>query len=415
MRPGARTPGAKGNGPAKGFTSIPTPAWTVFFLCAWLTALLSITVRDVLPPRFSYDGDLVLRVAQEKNTFQVDRSYANTAAAYRLLGLQNTEELTALFGCAIMVTALTIATTLGTRGSFKLRHLYLGLTFLVLGGVFLTWYSKDVFTLPVVIMTLLVIKFNPGRWWLIVATMAVYAAVFRTYWFLIAAVTAGLIVFAYRRRLSARRYLIRLFGLSQVFLVIFCLAAPLVLGRSANTFRSDLNANREGALDAVTIISPFVAGDSPVMSYINAVFTQVSLLIPWPLLMKGSQYVLYAVGIFAVWMTLLVTTVRGWKRLSQKDRHGIHLGLSVLWAMLTVQAIFEPDYGSYLRHLTPMLPLILGVSLIASRSGDEPTRVAGANDTVLPTSTRGTPDRTEAATPQKGPVEAVDRRVETLE
>jgi hypothetical protein len=393
MRPGARTPGAEGNGPAKGFTSIPTPAWAVFFLCAWLTALLSITVRDVLPARFSYDGDLVLRVAQEKNTFQVDRSYANTAAAYRLLGLQNTEELTALFGCAIMVTALTIATTLGTRGSFKLGHLYLGLTFLVLGGVFLTWYSKDVFTLPVVIVTLLVIKFNPGRWWLIVATMAVYAAVFRTYWFLIAAVTAGLIVLAYRRHLSARRYLIRLFGLSQVFLVIFCLAAPFVLGRSANTFRSDLNANREGALDAVTIISPFVAGDSPVMSYINAVFTQVSLLIPWPLLMKGSQYVLYAVGIFAVWMT-------------QRDRDGVHIGLSVLWAMLTVQAIFEPDYGSYLRHLTPMLPLILGVSLIASRSGDEPTDVAGANDIVLPTSTRGTPDRTEVPTPQKGPLEA---------
>jgi hypothetical protein len=131
--------------------------------------------------------------------------------------------------------------------------------------------------------------------------------------------------------------------------------------------------------------------------------------------MKGSQYVLYAVGIFAVWMTLLVTTVRGWKRLSQKDRHGVHLGLSVLWAMLTVQAIFEPDYGSYLRHLTPMLPLILGVSLIASRSGDEPTGVAGANVVVLPTSTRGTPDRTEVATPQKGPVEAVDRRVETVE
>jgi len=148
--------------------------------------------------------------------------------------------------------------------------------------------------------------------------MAVYAAVFRTYWFLIAAVTAGLIVFAYRRRLSARRYLIRLFGLSQVFLVIFCLAAPLVLGRSANTFRSDLNANREGALDAVTVISPFVAGDSPVMSYINAVFTQVSLLIPWPLLMKGSQYVLYAVGIFAVWMTLLVTGgSQGARRINQ--------------------------------------------------------------------------------------------------
>jgi hypothetical protein len=89
--------------------------------------------------------------------------------------------------------------------------------------------------------------------------------------------------------------------------------------------------------------------------------------------------------------------------------------LSVLWAVLTVQAIFEPDYGSYLRHLTPMLPLILAVTLIASRGGDEPTGVAGANDMLLPTSTRGTPVRTEAATPQTVPVEAVDRRVETVE
>lgn len=366
----------EGSGPAKGFASVPTPAWAVLFFSAWLTALLAITVRDALPARFSNDGDLVLRVAQGKNPFQVDRSYENTAAAYRLLGLQNSEELTALFGCAILVTALTLATTFGTRESFKLRHLYVGLTFIILGSVFLTWYSKDVFTLVVVLVTLLVLKYSPRRWWLIVGTMAVYAAVFRTYWFLIAALTAGFLVLAHRRRDSARRYLIRLYGLSQVFLVVFCVAAPFVLGRSANTFRSDLNANREGALDAVTIISPFVSGDSPVMSYINAVLTQLSLLIPWPLLMRGSQYVIYAVGIFALWMTVLVTVVRGWKNLSRQDRQGVHVGLSVLWAMLTVQAIFEPDYGSYLRHLTPMLPLILAVTLIASRTSAETPGVA---------------------------------------
>jgi hypothetical protein len=411
----AQTPGATVTGHGKGFVSIPTPAWAVLFFCAWLTALLSITVRDVLPARFSYDGELVLRVAQGQNPYQVDRSYANTAAAYRLLGLQNSEELTALFGCAILLTALIIATTLGTRGSFKLRHLYVGLTFIVLGGVFLTWYNKDVFTLGVVIVTLLVLKFSPGRWWLIVATMAVYAAVFRSYWFLIAALTAGLVVLAHRRRDSPRRYLVRLFGLAQVFLILFCVAAPLVIGRSANTFRSDLNANREGAIDAVTIISSFVGGDSPVISYINAVLTQISLVIPWPLLMRGSQYVIYAVVIVALWMTLLVTVVRGWKKLSQKDRHRVHIGVSVLWATLTVQAIFEPDYGSYLRHLTPMLPLILAVTLIASRSGDEPPGVAATNDIVLPASSSGTQARTAAATPQKAPVEAAHRRVETVE
>jgi hypothetical protein len=295
------------------------------------------------------------------------------------------------------LTALVIATTLGTRGSFTLRHLYVGMTFIVLGGVFLTWYSKDVFTLVVVIVTLLVLKFSPGRWWLIVATMAVYAAVFRTYWFLIAALTAGLIVLTYRRRHSARRYVIRLYGLSQVFLLIFCLAAPFVLGRSANTFRSDINANREGALDAVTIISPFIGGDSPVMSYINAVLTQVSLVIPWPLFMKGPQYIIYAVGIFALWMTLLITTVRAWRKSTQQGRYAIHIGLSVLWAMLTVQAIFEPDYGSYLRHLTPMLPLVLAVTLMASRSREEPPGVAGV------------------ASADQVRLEPVDRRLETVE
>ena len=379
MRGGPPGATAKAGGPAKGFTSIPTTAWAVLFFGAWLTTVLSTTVRDALPARFSNDGDLVLRVAQGQNPYPVDRSYANTAAAYRLLGLQNSAELTALFGCAMVLIALVIATTLGTRGSFKLRHLYVGLAFIVLGGVFLTWYSKDVFTLVVVIVTLLVLKFSPGRWWLIVLTMAIYAAVFRTYWLLIAAVTSGFIVLAYRRRHSARRYLLRLYGLAQIFLLLFCVTAPLLIGRSANTFRSELNADRAGALDSVTIISPFVSGDLPLSSYINAALTQVSLLIPWPLLMMGSQYVIYAIGIFALWMTLVITTIRSWKRLSPKDRHATHIGLSVLWAMLTVQAIFEPDYGSYLRHLTPMLPVILAVTLIASRTGPEPPDVVGAS------------------------------------
>ena len=45
--------------------------------------------------------------------------------------------------------------------------------------------------------------------------------------------------------------------------------------------------------------------------------------------------------------------------------------------MVSVQAIFEPDFGSYLKHLTPLMPLFLTLVPLRTRgeSEERPPRV----------------------------------------
>ena len=42
--------------------------------------------------------------------------------------------------------------------------------------------------------------------------------------------------------------------------------------------------------------------------------------------------------------------------------------VALLLGLVVVQAIFEPDYGSYLKHLSPMLPLFLALLPLARRT-----------------------------------------------
>lgn len=84
------------------------------------------------------------------------------------------------------------------------------------------------------------------------------------------------------------------------------------------------------------------------------------LVAPRPLLATpGAVHVAYA-GLIGVYLAGLrrgpLASLSG---PLGADRDARRLGLSFLLALLTVQALFEPDYGSYLRHLTPVLPLLL--------------------------------------------------------
>jgi hypothetical protein len=44
---------------------------------------------------------------------------------------------------------------------------------------------------------------------------------------------------------------------------------------------------------------------------------------------------------------------------------------ALLVAVVSVQAIFEPDFGSYLKHLTPLMPLFLTLVPLRARGASE--------------------------------------------
>ena len=100
----------------------------------------------------------------------------------------------------------------------------------------------------------------------------------------------------------------------------------------------------------------------------------LALVLPVPLVLLGSPlYLVFAVGITLPWLVLAAGLARGPHRLlagappaGDAVTTAALRSAALLVAYLTVQSFFEPDYGSYLRHLTPMLPLLLAVVLTRS-------------------------------------------------
>jgi hypothetical protein len=89
----------------------------------------------------------------------------------------------------------------------------------------------------------------------------------------------------------------------------------------------------------------------------------LALAVPVPLLVSGSAVQLLAGGFMAVcWILVAVRT----RRVSGSSGPAV-LPLAFLVSFLMVQTAFEPDYGSYIRHITPQLSLFLALFVTTRR------------------------------------------------
>jgi hypothetical protein len=171
---------------------------------------------------------------------------------------------------------------------------------------------------------------------------------FREYWFLNAGLYA---VYLAVSRPRVPRWVLLL--LPVVALVAIALVAFWALGVQSDFARSQVNDLRQGTEDARTAITPFVDWPGPLAPLVNTVLTLFTIVLPVPLLLRGQAYYVVAASAFvAIWVTFLL----GLRRI-RPGSVGLRCVLLVLSA-LTTQALFEPDYGSALRHLAPLLGVV---------------------------------------------------------
>jgi hypothetical protein len=141
--------------------------------------------------------------------------------------------------------------------------------------------------------------------------------------------------------------------------------APWVLKADIQSIRNSINVTRILSADATTAIATPDLGLGVFGDVLENLALCVQLIVPIPLLAQGSLlYVFYAVAIFALWASFAWSTGHGPLRVFdgrpalRSDVHVVRAALFVVAVVVTF-SFFEPDYGSYLRHLTPMLPLII--------------------------------------------------------
>jgi hypothetical protein len=301
--------------------------------------------RTLIPARFFYDSNQIHRLAASGNSSVdfSDPSYGSVAAVYRIVGLGDNALLAGLL--TYLFAALVVYT------AFRLRDFVItpagaiaGSLALLVASVYLGTYSKDLFVLPIALVALRARNGWVGHVAVLVA-VALYAHMFREYWYL----NAGLyVVYLVVARPRVPRWVLLL--LPVVALVALALIAYLGFGVDSDFARTQVNDIRQGTEDARTAITPFVDWPGPLAPMVNTVLTLFSIAVPLPLVLRGQLYYIAAAAAFvAIWVTFLLGVHR--IRPGSVGRRCMLLILSVL----TTQALFEPDYGSALRHLAPLL------------------------------------------------------------
>lgn len=349
----------------------------VLVLIAGVSLMASLVARDYLPSQFLLD-DGHLQQSMDRGHWAPDAaSFQTVAAAYRALGLADAAPIAALIGMALFVVAVTAAVRwdrIPELTSFDL--LLVGAVFLP-GLAYLAQYTKELATLLVVIVVVLLPVGRTaarvgGVEVTILALLTAYGAAVRPYWLIIAALYA-----AWRWLLPRTSHPLALIGLPVLAYAVLQPAFRAVFDHGLQGQRDWANNERAGQVEVnslITSIAPEAAGALGVLAALGMVALMV---IPVDLLSSGSPFhVLSGLAFTVIWLVVLVPVVRG-RFVEQSagsdapdrtDRIRGTRAAALLLSFLMVQALFEPDYGSALKHLTPMLPLVLVVHLARRRN-----------------------------------------------
>jgi hypothetical protein len=365
-------------------------------LLAGTAVLAASRARYFLEEKFTLDAAYIqatLRIPDA--SLDPDDPFRNIALVYRVLGLANAPDVAAM----VAMAAFGIAVLSAVRWSELARLTPVGLATITvcfaLALIYLAQYSKEFASLLLVAVVLLLPR---GKWpeILLVAAMICYAITIRPYW--------GIVVGLY---LVGRILLPRVRGLLPILIGVLAvygclqLAFNTFLGEALSFSRTAVNDLRaEINISVGSLIVDFLP-DQVALQWLNAFLVFLSLLAPWPLMLGGSSTYLGMAAVLCflwglvAWSVLQLQRERAVGRsrrvvsstttapLSERSPRP-ERAVALLLALVIVQAIFEPDYGSYVKHIVPMLPLFLALMPLKPQVRlDKVERMPDASATVL--------------------------------
>lgn len=334
---------------------------------AGVACTLSLVARRLLPERFLLDDHHIkLAIESPLAGEEKSQSFRNIAAFYRVLGLGYDPALDALLTMAVFTLTVLVAARWTEIARFGVVGVGVMAICFLCAVVYLTQYTKE--SIPVLmVLLLLTMPRHVGAEILFVGAAIGYGALFRQYWFCVAAFYVVWRVLLAKTR-NPLWILIAVAVLYSLLEIIF----KNILGENLTSFRNLVNDSREGSAVASLIVDPLAGNGFSMVP--SAMLLLLGLLVPVQLFLSGTAFHLVSGAMIAfLWITALtgiLRSKRGSRAGSEPDLHPrtkmdsnrslrATRAAALLLAVVLVQAIFEPDFGSYLKHLTPLLPLFL--------------------------------------------------------
>ncbi len=271
-----------------------------------------------------------------------DKGFMNTAIFFRVLPLDR-YIITPIVTVLMYYIGVKKILTNYTINKISFINYTIITTYSAIAMVYMSTYSKDLILYIFVILSFIFLeKKNILIWTCIVL---IYALIFRTYWIIIISSFWVLKLYFSKSLYKLTLYIV-------AFFIVIAFVFDQVLGISISSIREASNIFRSED-EAQTMISSYIEGDSFIDQGINGIVTLILFIIPIPLaLFLKPFYILMFLLISFIFYKFIFFIKNN---IQNKQYNNV---ISLVISMLVVQSIFEPDFGSFLRHLSPLYPLL---------------------------------------------------------
>lgn len=303
--------------------------WSIIII---LNGIFIYNIENILPEKYFYDSYTILTAINENQSYLIDKSYTLTL---KIFSLFNFDELRSYNMVLYLISLIFFIPYLYKNYSLKIHLLFFNIVFLFLASIYLIRPGKEMLQLFIVILCYQFDKLSS-------IFLIIGGILFRPYLIIQGIMFIGLKFYLKRKNKILWGILIL------ILIVIFSLKFPkivnLVLG-----VREKVNLHRLESPDAKTIINDWLDKDGMIFLYINYFINTLRLLFPVELLVKGIKYFPYIV--FQIWFT---KKLWNWKSIKNNK-------IILLYSFILISGVFEPDFGSFLRHIIPYLFILEGI------------------------------------------------------
>jgi hypothetical protein len=275
-----------------------------------LTAIIYMYQRAFLPAYFFTDEATIVNLMQYVDLRLMDKdSFVNTAAIFSLLGPTGSQVL--------LLAATSLVIFYVCKRSLRLIDL--------------------------VFACVLMLSFTLFNLMLVAALYLVYAWQFRAYYALIVAmmIIMHTVFHAEGKWRAALLFL----------LLLVCLALPGDFWNQLQQARDIVNMDRDGLSDSKTIFSNVLTPNGIMTAFPNAGFAALRFYFA-PIFSLRVQEIFLS---FTLWLLTFLMFRR------RNHKHPLFL---LLVANFAIQTFFEPDLGSFFRHLTAYAFCVFGINYI---------------------------------------------------
>lgn len=326
------------------------------------TIVIKAFMYDVLPKKYFYDSYHIQNVMMEIG--DTDKSYSYVAGIFKKINFMNLNNIKQ-WGYAISGLFTTILVViLYKRGKLNKHESIFVFVCIALLNIYVFGLSKDIIQFIYFFVIYVIVnnkKMGNNSKLILICMVLLYEALnFRVYYAIMAILLVTIYciyLFMIKEKQINKKGILKIISFAMALFFIEVFIVQLISSENYYSIlyaRSSVNIVRTNDIDAVTMINDFLGKNTNYIIFIgNYCINFIRMSAPIELIFKGIKYIPFI--LFQLYITYQISVMS--RNLNEKNI----LWYSIVLSFVMISTIFEPDFGSFIRHESALMLVLLKI------------------------------------------------------